>query len=383
MVHNSSLVIKPRHILISGGLASGGPETHVSMLCKVLASKNIRVTIAASATNWDSRSLKALRELGVAIVVPPTGFGALAPFGKLFSLICWPFLLRHDYDVVYCIGHGRMHLAAMRYCGKNGRCIYHEIVDCPTPDSAVHQLAAKMDLVIGNSIAVSQKIESLIPDMPVCTIPFLTTDRALEVRSRSARQAEDPIRVAYLGRLVAHKRPSELIELWGRIGRSGEKVLSTLSIYGGDYGSGFAEEMKQQVKRSGLEDVVRICGTYAMTELDEILDSTDLVVLPSLYEGLPLVLVEAMIRGVPIVSTSAGGSAEFGIDNPDVAISKGTDWVTFVQSLEEMLQKIRDGKINSHRLQTWTELRYGYASVSSKWYEALAMTDRLISSSSS
>ena len=40
-----------KNILISGGLAVGGTQTHVTILCKFLRAAGLNVTIAATASN--------------------------------------------------------------------------------------------------------------------------------------------------------------------------------------------------------------------------------------------------------------------------------------------------------------------------------------------
>jgi glycosyltransferase involved in cell wall biosynthesis len=104
--------------------------------------------------------------------------------------------------------------------------------------------------------------------------------------------------------------------------------------------------------------------------LETILATADLVVLPSLWEGLPLVLVEAMSRGVPVVTTNAGGSAELGEANADVIVT-GTEWDSFKIGLNEMARRLREGLIDSVRLHQWTESKYGYDVVSAQWIDAL------------
>jgi glycosyltransferase involved in cell wall biosynthesis len=73
--------------------------------------------------------------------------------------------------------------------------------------------------------------------------------------------------------------------------------------------------------RTALEDRARILGIEDRvvflgfrTDIDGILGSCDLVVLPSLYEGFPLSLIEAMAAGKPVVATDIGGTRELVVD---------------------------------------------------------------------
>ena len=364
-----------RKILISGGLVVGGPQTHVTILCGILKSNGADVTIAAAATNWDALSLNALRSQGVRIIVPPFGFGRLSFIGKAVSILGWPLLMNRSFDVVYCIGEGRMHLVAKRYCVLGGHCIYHEIVDCPVRESLSHGIAASMTAIIGNSNEVTRKLKTLLPEIPVKTIPFLTSREASD--TEGIRVRESPTRnlnVAFLGRLVDHKRPAQLIDLWSERQNCSGLGLSKLHFYGGDCGSGYKDVLVQKVKHLGLTDRVLLHGEYNHAQLSQVLENVDLVVLPSLFEGLPLVLVEAMARGIPVVATSAGGTAELGLDNEDVIITDGTDWSAFEVGLLRMISRIRSEKIDGKRLKKWTEDRYGFASVSRQWEGALLNT---------
>jgi glycosyltransferase involved in cell wall biosynthesis len=111
-------------------------------------------------------------------------------------------------------------------------------------------------------------------------------------------------------------------------------------------------------------------GAYEHSQLPEILGNLDLVVLPSEWEGLPLVLVEAMQHGVPFVATAAGGTAEFGINNPDVRVTP-IEWDSFVEGFVEFACGLRAGAVDGLRLHHWAESRYGYDAVSPQWLKAL------------
>jgi len=74
------------------------------------------------------------------------------------------------------------------------------------------------------------------------------------------------------------------------------------------------ERVLHQVKRMGLNrgpyNVARFPGALPYEQIPEILAASDLLVLPSRYEGLARVMVEAMLSGVPVVSTEVSGARD-------------------------------------------------------------------------
>jgi glycosyltransferase involved in cell wall biosynthesis len=359
-----------RRVLISGGLATGGPQTHVPILCDVLQEAGAEVTIASASTNWSREALEDLRATGVKIIVSPFGFGRWRALGKLWAFLTWPLVLRRDFDVLYSIGEGRMHFWAGRFLGRKGFKIYHEIVTSPAPGSVGAQVAARMDAIIANSQNVGRSMLRLVPGIPVRTIPFFTSDAPVEAPEPRPARGRETLRIAFLGRLAPHKRPLRLVEAMRDWTRHETIAPVRLDLYGGDY-DGEGTQLRARIDELGLADCVSLRGSYSTADLDRIFAQADLVVLPSQYEGLPLVLVEAMQRGIPVVATSAGGTAELGEGNPDVIISAGTGWDAFEQAVIAMAARIRAGEIDGTRLHAWTEARYGFKPVSAAWSEAL------------
>ena len=367
----------PKHvyprILISGGLTVGGPQTHVTILSQVLRDSGAEVTIAAAASNWRSEEIAALRATGVRVVVSPFGFSRLKLLGDLLCFLAWPFLLRRDYHVLYCIGTGRMHLWAKQFMRNGGKAIYHEIVECPNLGSIGALIASQMTHLIGNSRTISRHMAKLWPKTPIQTIPFLTSTATTASPGAKSFLQNHILRIAFLGRIVAHKRPDRLVEEWATLCTLPGFNPARLDFYGGDYESPYIHTLRARILELGLQNRIHLHGRYSTDALPRIFSNTDLVVLPSIIEGLPLVLVEAMLRGIPIVATSAGGCEELGDNNPDAIISQGTSWESFVDGFAQMILLMRSGKIDSARLHDWTEKRYGYETVSLAWRKALVM----------
>jgi glycosyltransferase involved in cell wall biosynthesis len=379
LTHSSTPVPKTHRILISGGLAVGGAQTHVTLLCRVLRETGAELTIVSASTNWPKEAIADLRSAGVRVVVSPFGFGRLKLLGKLWAILIWPFVLRRDYDVLYCLGEGKLHLWAHRFASKNAWKIYHEIVDYPEHNSVVAQVATKMDAIVANSRAVGKKMAKIFDGIPVRTIPFLTARAPMT--APAPRAPSTLLRVAFLGRLAPHKRPNLLIEAWPEWSADNRIGPARLDIYGGDYDDE-GKRLQARITELGLQNSIHLHGAYATRDLPQIFAATDLVVLPSEYEGLPLVLVEAMQRGIPVVATSAGGTAELGDDNPDIIITEGTDWNKFAVGVKKMAQRIRAGEIDSVRLHHWAECRYGFERVAAAWREALLTPEHLFAKQS-
>jgi len=73
------------------------------------------------------------------------------------------------------------------------------------------------------------------------------------------------------------------------------------------------EELKKQTRFLGIEDKVKFLGWRA--DLSEILQIADILVFPSLNEGMGRAIVEAMALAKPVVATKVGGIPDVIIDN--------------------------------------------------------------------
>lgn len=361
------------HRVIIGGatLGLGGIRTHLILLCEVLRREGVQVVVFATGSNWDSQTLAKVRDSGVTFQLPPPLIRSSRKLSALYSRSRWPFLMPRPAQSLYCISAGRSQLLLHRLKPADAVSVNHEIVEPPDTDSPAGQCAAALDASVANSKKVAELMKTYWPKKPIRAIPFLTSNAPMPPPlHRRCVGATDLLRVVYLGRMVEQKRPDRLVERWPVLSELEGLAPARLDVYGYDPDGQMLERLRAFIANSRCSDRVAIHGEYSLSQLPEILQNADVVVLPSLWEGLPLVLVEAMLRGVPFVATAAGGTEELGESNPNVSVTS-IKWGDFENGLVQMGRKIRAERIDPLELHRFAESRYGYDAVSRRWLDCL------------
>ncbi|MGG4036504.1 glycosyltransferase family 4 protein [Paenibacillus cisolokensis] len=112
----------------------------------------------------------------------------------------------------------------------------------------------------------------------------------------------------FVGRIVPLKGIKQLLQAIALLKREGKKVK--LDIVGTGP-KGYTRHLKSLVKKLGISSEVRWIGHCNQKQLQKRYASRGAVVMPSLQESFGLVALEALASGIPLVSTQAGGLAEF------------------------------------------------------------------------
>jgi glycosyltransferase involved in cell wall biosynthesis len=110
-----------------------------------------------------------------------------------------------------------------------------------------------------------------------------------------------------LGRLEPQKGHALMLEAATVLAQS----VPALKIFFAGTGS-LEHQLRAQCDSAGLAGMVTFLGYRADPEV--LLAAADMVVMPSLYEGLPLAAIEAMAAARPVVATDIEGIREVVID---------------------------------------------------------------------
>lgn len=141
-------------------------------------------------------------------------------------------------------------------------------------------------------------------------------------------------------------------------------------------GDGDVEDVRRQVRECGLEGQATVLDWVNPEQRDTLLANADLLVLPSLHEGLPMSVLEAMSWGLPVVASPVGGIPEVVQDGFNGVLVPPTDIAAIAQALHELIENeplrlqlganARTSVEHLHITCYWERLRQVYESVLSE-----------------
>jgi len=156
---------------------------------------------------------------------------------------------------------------------------------------------------------------------------------------RRTMNVSDRIVIGSVGRISREKNPFFAVDVIEQV----SKKIPNVKYWW--IGSGdMDEELREYVKKKGLEDIVQLLGTR--NDVSDLYQAMDVFFLPSIFEGLPLTALEAQAYGLPsVISKSVTDEIEY------------TDLVQFVPldaPLDEWEQNMEKtiGRMSSRRSYT-------------------------------
>jgi glycosyltransferase involved in cell wall biosynthesis len=117
------------------------------------------------------------------------------------------------------------------------------------------------------------------------------------------RSEDDGLLVGVIGRFSPEKGQAQFLRALRDVVQGCPGVMAILIGDGPE-----RARLEEQVKSAGLGESVRFAGYHA--DMSSVYDALDLVVIPSLSEGLPNVLLEAFLHGKAVIATAVGGIPE-------------------------------------------------------------------------
>jgi glycosyltransferase involved in cell wall biosynthesis len=130
-------------------------------------------------------------------------------------------------------------------------------------------------------------------------------DRPPETDGWASAWPPGGLRLLYLGRLEARKRPGVALDTLAVLRRVG--VHASLVVAGD---GPLRDRLVQQARVAGIEDAVQFVGRVSHEDKWRLYDSAQVLLFASTLEGFGLVVAEAQSRGVPVVAAAGTATAE-------------------------------------------------------------------------
>ena len=205
------------------------------------------------------------------------------------------------------------------------------------------------DLLIANAHAVAEdtRDRERIPAEKVCVVYNGLPEAAFREFPPAYIETEHPV-VLCIANLRVYKGHRHLLEAVTRLYASGMPCTLVLA---GDGDQRLA--LDRQASRLGID--VRFVG--ACTEVGPLLARANVVVLPSLHEGLSNAVMEAMAAGRAIVATDVGGTPEL-LNGRGVLIPPG-DPVALAAAIERLLTDPAYASRLGARARCWSRVHLG------------------------
>ena len=304
-----------RLLHIVGDSKSGGVTQVVFAIATAAASAGWEVDILTT----DDSFAKRLADTPINIIRLDVIRAGATPWGDVFGVLRLAgFLRSRRYDLVHT--HRTKSGILGRIAASIARVpvVIHTVHGYPfseNDNSLTRKLVSRLERLVGvftdDVVAVSHyhahdlTKDRIVPKRKLTTITNGIPDPLGSHAQSVERTAESSVfRLLYVGRLAEQKGLRFLIHAMAELQHGGTETVH-LSIVGeGPLGGA----LRRQADGLGLIDSITFEGFR--TDTTERTLKADLVVLPSLWEGLSIALLEAMACGKPIVTTSIPSNVE-------------------------------------------------------------------------
>ena len=176
------------------------------------------------------------------------------------------------------------------------------------------------DMLRAESLSTMNKMRKFAPLKPYSIFPRVHLELFLDLNVKPTTKDSNTFTVLYVGELIKLKGVNHLLTAFQRVYREYSQVRLTI------IGDGECRtELARMSEEMGIADNVDFTGFLKPEKVKEHMLKSDVLVLPSMTEGLPRVIIEAMAVGLPIIATDVGSVKELVKDGENGFLVKPMD----------------------------------------------------------
>lgn len=202
------------------------------------------------------------------------------------------------------------------------------------PEKRVCELYEQSECLVAISDALKEHCRQRYPDARIRRI-YDGVSGKYPVKEKAP--AGRPIRFCYIGYLFPMKHQEQILEACECLNQEG---LTEYEVYlVGDGRDGYRDRLQKKILQAGLSQVKM---TGYLSDVHELLNTMDVGLIASEYEGFGLVTVEYMLHGMPVIGRNSGGTPEIIRDQVTGYLYDGTSGlVDAMKYLMQHPEKIR------------------------------------------
>ena len=159
--------------------------------------------------------------------------------------------------------------------------------------------------------------------------------------------------ILYTGVLIPRKGVHHLINAFAHVAK--DFLQARLLIVGHEENKTYTAELKEQVKRLGVDGRVQFIGAMPQAELATWMRRASVFVLPSVSEGLGRVVVEAMASGTPVIGSNVGGIPDMVQDNVTGFLIPSGDEMVLAEKIRWVLENPDKTREMGHHARAFAE----------------------------
>lgn len=151
--------------------------------------------------------------------------------------------------------------------------------------------------------------------------------------AKQPRTEGAPISLVYLGYIYKEKGIFDLLDV---IASNRDRWLGHLTLtIGGQWNE---DRVLNFIKDNDLGGIVKFVGWVSGDDKATILSKTDILILPSYYEGLPISILEAMSYAMPVITTPVGGIPEVVTDGVEGTLFTPGDKAAMTRAIDKYIE---------------------------------------------
>lgn len=318
---------------------TGGAQQIVKYLCEGLSRE--KKLILTTAPNGEL--VEWAKGMGIKVYSLSNMKRRPSPFDDLMTMIQLTSIIRREKpDIVHCHSWkaGVLGRIAAFLCGVKS--IYLTVHGWSVLSYSNHAVKAIFIFIEKLLALISTKLICVCEEDRVlgCQLKIASNEKFCTIyngiedirnkESKSIREKynlpEKAIVIGSVARLAPQKRCLEAVEIMADVIKQSEDIYFIFIGDGPLYG-----RMNKAVKEFGIEHRFILAGNQ--NDVPSYLNSMDIFLLLSNYEGLPVSILEAMSMGIPVIASNVGGVCEL--------IEDGVNGYLVSHNEDEIIQKLR------------------------------------------